>query len=737
MSTDTSTSFGNTFNVSEVTLGISTDVRFNIIKRREFVTYKTLSDNDNTNLAYAVSKPLISQENISATDKANELLANRLPKETDVIVFSGGVITLQTDRFLATDVFFTSDIGIKIPVYYKHVLTHFDSTNPNLELSDITLLDSSLHITIEPATIIDFEDGIVYNNLKNTFDYVSGDYNIYYIRYSVRNTSSGAINSYVEIINNQPIYRAATFDDLVDGLLPPTLKVYTIEQNYISNTYEITFPVLQIYAILEMKESRIHLHVPQNLGSDNQWFTTVTNGNFLTTLRTSTTSSNIFGYNLPEFNAQLFTPFAPFKFKDSELSQRVNNHTIKTLKNHIQHDVDNAFHILVVARNVDGSVRVATSTDPGVIGTTFEDVTVGNYIRSIDSQDGMIDLSVDVFESDTVEVSYYYEETEYEILDIDFNPIFNSDIFGERIVFYLVPNTNNTLTRCLYYLIVDHNGIITFTSQTSDSDLTTDVDTGTFKYDIPSPNSGALNFLDKYTLHAVSAFQFTNPTNPKYLVLSEVVTSDVKHAHEAVLIDVRKQGGGIKNTPGLLQEIAESVPEVMWSTNMSPIGGFQYPGNGATLIEVPTSVQKDYAGKFNDIQLRSIIEKHIGFGIYPILRGYSTDVICVAEPHTDIDDNVSIDITWRSYGADKTYNVYYSLYEDRLFTKVNDAPIEDDSDGNSYTITSGLETDKKYWVYVVACDTIQNYPQTIIGVDLRHTYELLNKVQVLTYALPS
>jgi hypothetical protein len=722
------------FNISSIGISVSSDIRFNILKRRDIVTYQTLSDNNSVNLAYVYNQKLLSDTNITIVDKADELSDNRITDNKN-ITFTGKTVSLATNNFIATDKFLISQSGEKFPVYYKHVLSNFDPLDTNLKILDITLLDSAINNPVRDNIIFDYELGAVYNNIQNSFDLKSGDYTLTYVRYSIKNISSGIISSYLEILNNQSIYRQATFDDLLpDGTLPDTLQVYIAEENLFTNTFEITFPKIQTYSILEIEESRIHAFKPKNLDSDSSWFISVTNGDFFTTLKTTTTTTNVFRYNIPEFGSQLFSPFSPYMHVSNENSDMINNHSIKTTKNNIQYDADNALHILVIARNIDGSIRIVLSTDPGVIGTQIENVTVQSGIRSIDSLNGIIDLSANIFEQDLIETSYYYKETEYQIFDLDFNPILNNNILGQRIVFYLVPNTNNSRTKTLFYLIVNSHGIILSTNQTDNSDLLTDIATNTFTYDIPSVDGSHLNFLDKYTLQASLTYQFTNASNPKYFVLANVTTADIYDQTSSSIIDIRKQGGGIK--PELIKDLIEGFPEIQWITNFAPSEGFEYPGNGAMLIEVPTYLQKDYGGLFDDIQLRQIVEKHSVFGTYPILRGYSVDVELQAEPITS-DSGVSIKLTWRSYGTDKQYNVYISTFEDRAFVKANAMILLDNLSGNSFIIDTGLSPNTTYWMYVVACDSTQNYPQTVVGTNTSHTYEVLNKVSVETYTLPS
>lgn len=734
--TDTIAGFNNRFKVNSVSISENSDIRFNIIKRREAVIYKTLSDADHVNLAYLFSPALVSDDNIFASKKADEFPPNILPKQEDHIIFNGRTINLSVNNFLATDEFLKLNNGQLVPLFYKHILKNFDPTNTNQILSDLVLLDQSLHNVVLEESTIDYTNGIIYNNLKNTFDFKSGDYSLTYVRYTVRNDLDGSINSFTEIVNNQTVYRQAAFEDLTSGgELPPDLKVYTLDPDPSTNTFEINFSNTRTYAILESEDSRIRIIKPTGLGSNNPWFCSVTNGNFFTSIKTSPTTSNVFGYNIPEFAGQLFDPFSPFKHRSLEASEFVNHRTIKTLKNNIQYDVVNGLFITVIGRNVDGTARFAVSNDPTKIGTAFETVTYTADIRSIDSSNGFIDLSIEIFDSDTIAVSYYYAEKQYEILDIDFNPLTNSDIVGQRVIFYTVPNTLSGRSKTLYYLLVDHNGIIKFGNQPDNTALQTDIGTGTFKYDVPSISPYHLNYLDKYTVHARTIYEFANPFSPKHFVLSEVSTADVKHSSDSVIVDVRTDGGGIK--PSVVDTLVADVPEVLWSTNLMPSDGYQYPKNGATYIEVPTSVQLDYGGQFTDIQLKKIAERHIAMGMYAIMRGYNTNVVFTAEPITDNSNNVSIVLAWRTYGANKSYNVYLSLFPDHGYAKVNTTPLADNPAGNTYTINSGLLVNTIYWVYVVSCDTISDYPQTVIGTDPNHTYENPNKIQVQTYKFPS
>ena len=309
---------------------------------------------------------------------------------------------------------------------------------------------------------------------------------------------------------------------------------------------KLFFPVVNYYAILEQPNSRIKLLLPPSTDNENAWFLSVTNGNFFAAVNTSPTAYVIFKYNLPEFNTQLFNPEAPFKLRQSEVCTQIDNKLLQTLKSNLV--IDSEKFIDVILRNADESPRLAFTNNPAKLNTTFENVVIyEDGIRSVDRKNGIIDLRVNILDTDIIEASYYYIETEYELIDIDFNPIHNNLVLEKRLVFYIVPNTNDSRNKTLYYLIVNNRGIIEVGNQIDNTTLVSDIATKTFTYDVPSIDSTHLNFIDKYTVQASNSFKFANSTNPKYLILGDVFVNITDSPISTTIFDVRQPGGGIKN----------------------------------------------------------------------------------------------------------------------------------------------------------------------------------------------
>ncbi len=650
--------FSHSFRIAHIAISKNLDTRLNIQKRREKVVFSSRTDRDKINLSYTTSKEVNSDNNLFVSDRSNRLPSNTLPEDNQPYLFNGGSITLPVDKFQVTDVFTTSISSQEdIPLFYKHVLEQYDSGG-DYNIVDIKIVDDNLENLTLSTVLIDKDEGIVYNNLANTFNYNTSESTIYYIKYTIHKISDDTIQSYVEILNNQNVFSLATTDDLDGfGIIIPTHKVYLLDE--IGTSFEVTVPTIGFpYAIRETLDSRIKIERPVISSIRNPWFVKVTNGHFFTTLPNV---AGLYKYRVAEFNNQLFDPFSPYKFEEAEYSVRINNHLIKLAKEHLF--IDHTYPIYIVIFNPDNTPRIAVTTDPGLLGSSFLGSTIiWQGIRSIDNLNGIVDLAIPVKDTDVIRATYHFEEVEYEITDIDFNPLSNRDILGSRIIFYIVPDTLSVRTKTIFYLVVDKRGIIIDTNQTDNTDLLTAISLDTLSLKGSSPS-----FELDFSIEGINSNQ--------YLILAEVFTNENSHPENTILFDVRKPGGGIKDIPELIQELAETVaPEIIWTEGVAPLEGFQFPGNGAYLIEIPSTLQKTLSGRFTDPALRELIEKHTAAGIYPIIKGYNClDLHLIPIPRIVIGEGLT----------PATGTLTFTGYEDALV---------DISDGDTFTLNDGSNT---------------------------------------------
>ncbi len=729
-------SIDNIFSVGSVPKIYKTDVRFNIIKRREHIIYKGLSNADNVNLAYVINEDLTTDSCVSVIDRSWEFIGNRIPTKTNEIVFTGKTCQIKSNRFLITNKFLLDKNNSKrLPLFYKHVLQQFSLSNPALKLLTINIVDQNFLDVKNPVVVFDMENGVVFNNLENSYDAKSGDSAIYYVKYTIYDANNFAAFNYIELLNNESTFRQATFDDIsLNGLIDPKLQVYTLDQ-LSSNVYEITLPAFDTYALKEQPNSIIRIIKPPTTSINNSWNVSVSNGSFYAPVDINPTTQVVFLYSIQEYGSQVFLPFAPYKFMDQERAALITNSLIKVSKENLYVDTNSNVGILIKIKDINNVTKFVISNDSTKIGSTIDSCIVVNTIRSVDKFNGIVDCSTKINDTDYIYVSYFFEEKDYEVFDIDFNPISNTDIIEQRVVFYTVPTMNGN-NKSVFYLKLNKFGRIVYTSQSTNLDLINDINTGAFYYDAPSTSPSNLNFIDKYTVQAVQNYKFANPLNPHYLLLGSVTCSSSVSPDKSAIFDARVAGGGLKKTEGLIESLLPIAPELQWITDIGMADGLSYPGVGAFICEVPTQLQAENGGSFTDRAIRDIIERHMAFGEYPIVRGYSTDIKPTLETITSSLGSVSLVINWRSFGATKTYNIYYSEYELHDFKLANLTPTADNSSGNTYTISTGLISNKIYWVYVVESNNI-DLPQTIIGPTSKQTYQDLNKVCIKTYTFPT
>lgn len=749
MATQTTVSLGQQFEVSGVYISINFDTRINVKKRKEKLVCRTLSNQDNINLAYLMSSDTTPQDNLYIADRSTSLNQNRIPSSFEYVSFTGSKFYINTDKFLVTDIFTTETATQPAkPLFYYHKLKYFNSGLTDFADRDLLayeFVDSSL--TTKKVTEYSFDSatGKLYNNILNSYDVDTG-HDVTFIKYTVRTTvgSVATITVHHELVNNETVFVAATFDDIDEwGNLEVTADAYLVTQLPGSTQFEVTLPVPNDYAYQEIYNSRIKLKWPSAIDIDSPWYVKAINGKFLASIPNSLISSVLYKYYLPEFDSQVFFPYPPYKIHNGEEAVWLSSSLVKTASNIVN---SSGFFVKVIIEDSDENVLYAYSNNPTEIGTAYNvSVNYTDGILSIDSLGGFLELKDEISDEYKVVVSYTSEEEDYEFVDVNFNPVSNMEIIDKRVVLYIVPESPTTgeLDKSLYYLWVDPAGKIEYCSQAEEGSTTlastqrlqsedffTDGSPRhVIYYDKDSTASGLratvsgyfssfmddFSFKDKYTTEStITPQNYTTASgllggitgagellknladNPQFLLLGDVFVGERANAENANLIDIRTDGGGIKTEyedAALLEE-----PEVSWYSDLT--SRKPYPGAMSFLVEIPKTVLTEYGGDYTYEQLRPIVEKHTAFGTYAAIRTYGIDPVLTSG--TGYSGYLSIG--WPSYGSSVSYNVYYSKNQTEDFILSNTSNIADVSSGNTYSVT-GLTTPTDYYVYVGAIDS--------------------------------
>lgn len=686
-------------NVSHVPYEARTDTALNIKKRKESIIYSGQTDIDNINLAFVQTEAINSNDNLFISDHSTRLPANRIDN-TDPVIFTSASHSLDVDTFLLTDIFTTqTPTQPSVPLFLQHLIDRdrFDPDEANQAILSLEILDIDLvpitdlsEILVTTVIFKGNNHGVIFNNLESTFNASTNVANVFYIKYTVRNGST--ITNYVELLDNQSIYREATFEDVDSlGALISTRKVYLIAEAT-TGTFDITISSSQKYAIVQLLKSRIQILKPSLRNNEEPWFVTIANGKFFTTLQ----GLPIAKYEIAEFEDQLFSPFFPFKISSRETSIAFGTSLFKVAKRNIVIDPDQDFNVTVEIEDENDSVVKVFTTDTPLIGTSFSPgILYTDGIRSIDKLTGYIDLREAPPTSYTVKVSYIYEEREFEFIEVDFNPVNNLDIDKETTVLYIIPQaTPQDLS--LYYLRVNRNGEVIFSSES-------DIGATPISSDINArllSSSGLLysatgGFLDTYTIETRGNIADT----AGYLVLGEIYVGESTAPETVSLIDIRRRGGGLKESVGDRSAVLEANVESTWNWDIGNWDGYPYPGAASYYVEVPCEILTTSSGDFTRSQIKAVIEEHTAAGIYAAVRTYGPDPQFIVTSGVDMPSSGIVDLAWTDIGPDVTYNVYQGLVEPGPFELITSVPLI----ATTLTVT-GLTSNIEYWFMVTGIE---------------------------------
>lgn len=739
------------FQVNSVPVTVDTDTRVNIKKRHEYIRYKTISNQNRINIAYLMGTQSTPGNNLVISDRSTSLTQNRVVSSSLYHTATTKQITLSVDKFLISHVFTTeTPTKPETPLFYVHTLADYDPSNVYLQLLNIEFADYNLNPITITEYYLDSTTGEVFNNIENTYDDSTTEFDVTYIKYTVRDTSmvgSDTISVYHELISNSAIYTPADFDDIDEfGQLISGRKKYLLEEQLGGEQFVVTLPDLQRYAYKETPASRIRVLSPVAIDLTAPWNVRVSNGQFITSLQVGLSAYRDYKYFLAEFNSQTFQPFPPYKFMGDQSAIWLNSNLVKVAKGVVVSTGIYLFIDIIVKDQFD-VLKYVYSNDPSKIGTAYTStVSYTEGILSVDSLNGFIELEGPIEETDQVSVSYYTEETEYEFTTVDFNPVNNLDILNQRVALYVSPeySLSGDLDATLYYLVMDSVGRIAYSSQADENsggidpatmkllhdggagDFNTDGSPKrTFYYDIPSTEDGLasrvsgvnssvleeFSFIDKYTVESVLLNPAITTTgeltsnfgkllnfqeNPRFLVLADMYVGDSQSPSSLSVFDARIQGGGIKTNN--IDDARAEQHEIDWYWDFN--SKRPYPGIGAFKVEVPYTLLSDYGGDYDSIDaIKDVASRHIKSGGYAIVDTYGIDpVITTLSPASG-----EFYFEWPSYGSGVNYNVYYSTEIESHFALWSGSPITDVSTGNDAAI-SGLDIWTTYYTYLAAID---------------------------------
>lgn len=695
------------FTVNQKTdYSIAGDLILSVEKRLEFADYKPNVSDSEALISYLNVSQLSVDNNLSIIDHSALLTENRVAEDSDYTIEEDvASVSSYVRDILITDVFVTASNTISnVPLFYRHIISsdHFDPDSHSL--TEFKVLDHNLEQITLSEYSLDDTNGVFYNNLESNFSDYDNSFTAYYLQYTVKESAS-SIKTYTVLLDNQPVFREAELSDIEvseTGAITysSTAKIYELEGPDLTGAYTFYLFNIDTYAYRYPRSTRLKLLKPTAGGSEDAWYIRVADGLF-----TKTFNSTVYKYYIPEILTQSFNPFYPYRYSQNEEVLRLNSNLVKLDYDNVYEDAEQGTYVTLLIYDSAGTLLYAPTNNPSLHNSYVGDSTTIKYsclseggyygIRSIDNRTGFIDIQGIVLKSSwEIRAFYYYSSSDLMVTDINLNPIYNTDLLDYSFVFFLVPSgISASPDQTIYYLKINEGGRVVDSNWSGfDSYDSALLDSGgdyLFYKTLPTwfttkyGASAGTNFVDTYTT--------MEGGSGRYFVLGEVQILPNNRLTDVTTIDVRQQGGGLKPSSSHFLNHGSTVlyDNARWD-------GTPYPSTGGTYVEIPDSVLSGAGGTFSQRQVRKLVEKHIAYGVYPVVRTYGIDPEIISVTPGD----GSVTITWSHAEADVYYNIYLGTNRLEEFTLVNSSPQVENAVENSYTI-NGLINGITYYVYVV------------------------------------
>jgi len=587
------------------TMGMSQVVQ----KRLDHVRYRRQVPPKDIPIEFVGWPKVNAATSLNFVDLSDSIAANSsLVYVGEITIVTGVTLSVNNLDVLISDKFRTLETGEVEPFFYNHVI---DMDPLDAQHASIQKVNSSGELEEVDPELYSFEAvqidvrnvGFVYTNLRNSFDEITGEYELYWVQWIDQNGGSHS-----ELLDSTVVFHVATFDDIDStlGTLDPESNSYT--STYTGTGYVLGMSRTSTYYIKYLNDNSIYPIEPTLTTIDDPWFVSVYNGAFV---------SGPNSYSVPEFALQSFDPVYPILMAIDETARKVSPSIIKLQReNTAVMYVGAAFplHLTLILRDKStGDVEYALSTDTALGGTQYlsaiHPITGApvmwdtETIQDWDNAQGMVTLNQNiVYDRYDIDATYQYFAQAYEYTKVNLNPYLNPSILDTMLVLYLVPNVGPSGTS-VHHLLVQ-NGLITAVS-----DPALDAFIG------GAPNPGSV-IGTPYT-NSIYPPSFT-VMFPDLLILAEVNPICVTQPQTDYAIDIRQLGGGIR--PEWEDDAIMANYRIAYTPGVAPVGGYEYPTHGSIVIKVPYTLHTNHGGELEDIGIRALVEKNIAGGEYAIIK---------------------------------------------------------------------------------------------------------------------
>jgi hypothetical protein len=217
--------------------------------------------------------------------------------------------------------------------------------------------------------------------------------------------------------------------------------------------------------------------------------------------------------------------------------------------------------------------------------------------------EGIIEIDMKLKETDSVSVSYFYEELAFTYRgywDEKSKLFWNLD---------LNPGVGHTYT-----------GIDAETGEIVNKSTFELINKTVYLYLKPTAkfSENKVMVRGSYTGHALyHTFQEVN--EPNHVLLGKILVRPNSSYENMKIIDTRKRGGGLKEN--IREELMRAVePESQSYWDIGYWDGEPFSENGVVIVRLPLYILKEQGGQLTKDQVEQMVKRHIGFGNLPVIE---------------------------------------------------------------------------------------------------------------------
>lgn len=604
------------------------------------IEYKSYIKNKDVKIAYFESVQLNSRNNLDILDFSWQLPNNNpnlLDDNSHYIIENNPNFTSNYENILITDKYTTDQNANLLPLWYKH---------KSSKITKVTEIEEfrSYYETKEYYSGYLIENGVLYTNYKNIYDYENDSYRFYIV---TGIDSSGTI--YKELLNRIPVFNEASWEDIyyndadINDVANGSFKndVYTVQE--VRNRWNFNIFFVDGFTARTCNnglngffwkpevDKFIKLKQPNAVYSYDPWHIRIQSSSVYQGL-----NGVNYKYSIPEYLKQPYNPIFPCIKQNEKNCTKVTANIIKLPSNKIKFDPNQNINLEIILFDYNENPYAAYTTDltksNSVYGYNVNNMPIlykYNSIKSIDENNSFVEVSDSFENADIVKCTYYEATDEFVYLNVDLNPVNNKFLKDHKIIFYLkpqqVPIQEDSNWRAIEHLVVNKYDVIV--SHSNYNNLSLNINDNESSYiDFLNNNFigynnekqymllGEIFYKDDSKLEDCFSFNFQN-NNGRYFDLNK---KNYKKNYKLLL---SKFGFGINGMPLQMNNLLYlSVPKKIYELKEETFleKFYTYLETTITSIKDVDSPEFDLKVKYSFLDLKVIRFNFEGTGRYEL-----------------------------------------------------------------------------------------------------------------------